>query len=227
MVFRGWYDFGGGSMADMGIYSLWTVFNALKLTSPSVIIPNRSHVCGFRDPVPYRINNDFSFPLASMVRFKYPAVGSRPAVDLCWYDGGMRPPTPVELLNDNKELPQEGMMFIGDGGIILAGFNLQNPQIISGKKMEMPAATADNRNQVRQTSERLPLFVNACKTGKQYPGNFSEADYLTEAVNLYAVALRTNRLLKYDASSLKITNVPEANKYMDREYRAGWDPAII
>ncbi|MEO6675496.1 MAG: hypothetical protein ABIN93_18860 [Ginsengibacter sp.] len=28
MVFRGWYDFGGGSMADMGHYSLWTVFNA-------------------------------------------------------------------------------------------------------------------------------------------------------------------------------------------------------
>ena len=33
MVFRGWYDFGGGSMADMGHYSLWSVFNALELSA--------------------------------------------------------------------------------------------------------------------------------------------------------------------------------------------------
>lgn len=134
MVFRGWYDFGGGSMADMGHYSLWTVFKALQLTSPTVIEPNRSHVCGFHDPVPYRINNDFSFPMASMVRFKYPANGNRPPVDLCWYDGGMRPATPDELHHDNKELPQEGMMFVGDEGKILTDFRIQNPQLISAKK---------------------------------------------------------------------------------------------
>lgn len=227
MVFRGWYDFGGGSMADMGHYSLWTVFNALKLTSPTVIIPNRSHVCGFHDPVPYRINNDFSFPMASMVRFKYPANGNRPPVDLCWYDGGMRPPTPDELLNDNKELPQEGMMFVGEKGKILAGFNVQSPQIISGTKMDAPKANTDTRDQVALTSAALPLFVNACKTGKQYPGNFSEAEYLTEAVNLYAVALRTNRLLKYDAVNFKITNLADANKYLSREYRKGWEPETI
>ena len=227
MVFRGWYDFGGGSMADMGHYSLWTVFNALKLTSPISIEPHRSHVCSFHDPVPYRINNDFSFPMAGTVRFKYPANGNRPPVDLCWYDGGMRPPIPIELTNDNKELPEEGMMFVGDKGKILAGFNVQDPQIISGTKMEKANVSTDKGNQVQQTSQALPLFVDACKTGKQYPGNFSEAEYLTEAVNLYAVALRANRLLKYDAANLTITNVPEANKYLNREYRPGWNPASI
>jgi hypothetical protein len=228
MVFRGWYDFGGGSMADMGHYSLWSVFNALQLTSPTIIEPHRSHVCGFHDPVPYRIPNDFSFPMASSVRFKYPANGNRPAVDLCWYDGGMRPPIPDELINDNKELPAEGMMFVGDSGKILAGFNIQNPQIISGKKMEAPvAATTDKRSQVQQTSEALPLFVDACKTGKQYAGNFREAEPITEAINLYALALRTGKLLKYDAASLKITNVPEANKWLNREYRKGWAPETI
>ena len=228
MVFRGWYDFGGGSMADMGHYSLWTVFNALQLTSPTVVIPNRSHVCAFHEPVPYRIPNDFSFPMASMVRFKYPANGKRPPVDLCWYDGGMRPPTPAELLDNNKELPQEGMMFVGDNGKILAGFNVQDPQIISGKKMEQPSnANADKRDQVELTTEALPLFVQACKTGKQYPGNFSEAEYLTEAVNLYAVALRANKMLKYDPTTHTITNAADANKYLSREYRTGWNPESI
>lgn len=227
MVFRGWYDFGGGAMADMGHYSLWTVFNALKLTSPTLVIPNRSHVCAFHEPVPYRINNDFSFPMASMVRFKYPANGNRGPVDLCWYDGGMRPPVPEELLFENKELPQEGMLFIGDKGKILTGFNIENPQLIAGNKMETSAAASEKKNQVQQTSAALPLFVNACKTGKQYPGNFSEAEYLTEAVNLYAVALRANKLLKYDAASMKIINVPDANKYLSRTYRNGWDASSI
>jgi hypothetical protein len=228
MVFRGWYDFGGGSMADMGHYSLWSVFNALKLTSPTVIEPNRSFVCGFHDPVPYRINNDFSFPMASMVRFRYPANGDRPPVELCWYDGGMRPETPLELLEENKDLPQEGMMFVGDKGKILAGFHITDPKIISGKKMDAPVnAGKGKKNQVQETSEALPLFVNAVRTGKQYPGSFPEAEYLTEAVNLYAAALRSNKMLKYDAASMKITNAPEANKYLDREYRKGWDPASI
>lgn len=140
----------------------------------------------------------------------------------------MRPQIPVELINDNKELPQEGMMFVGDSGKILAGFNIQNPQIISGKKMDTPAnMNTDKRSQVEQTSQALPLFVEACKSGKQYPGNFSEAEYLTEAVNLYAVALRANRMLQYDAANRIITNVPDANKYLAREYRTGWDPATI
>jgi hypothetical protein len=224
MVFRGWYDFGGGAMADMGHYSLWSVFNALKLTSPTTIIPNRSHVVSFNGGVPFRINNDFSFPLASMVRFKYPANGNRPPVDLCWYDGGMRPAIPEELFSQNKELPQEGMMFVGTEGKILAGFNTQNPQIISGKKMDTPPAEArPNRDQVAQTSAALPLFVEACKSGKQYPGSFAESEYLTEAVNLYAAALRSNKVLNYDAAAIKITNVPDANQYLTRSYRSGWE----
>jgi Oxidoreductase family, NAD-binding Rossmann fold/Oxidoreductase family, C-terminal alpha/beta domain len=228
MVFRGWYDFGGGSMADMGHYSLWTVFNALQLQSPTIIEPNLSHVCGMHDPVPFQINNNFSFPMASSVRFKYPANGLRAAVDLCWYDGGMRPPIPVELLNENKELPAEGMMFVGDKGKILTGFNLQNPQIISGKKMDNPEnSPTDKRSQVEQTTAALSQFIEACKTGKQYPGNFREAEYITEAINLYAVALRTGHLLKYDPVNVKITNLPDANKWLDREYRSGWDPASV
>jgi hypothetical protein len=120
------------------------------------------------------------------------------------------------------------MMFVGDQGKILAGFNVQNPQIISGKKMDIPNnAAADKRSQVEQTSAALPLFIDACKTGKQYPGNFTQAEYITEAINLYAVALRTGHLLKYDPVNFKITNFSDANKYLDRDYRSGWDPATI
>jgi hypothetical protein len=227
MVFRGWYDFGGGSMADMGHYSLWTVFDALKLQGPTMVLPHLSHIVAMNGVVPFQIKNDFSFPMASMTRFKYPANGSRPPVDLVWYDGGMRPAVPAELMEIDRELPAEGMMFVGDKGKILAGFNVQNPQLLAGGKIEAAPVTTDRRNQVEQSAQALGLFVDAVKSGNQYPGNFRDAEFITEAINLYAAGLRSGHMLKYDAASKSITNVSEANKYLAREYRQGWDPATI
>jgi hypothetical protein len=224
MVFRGWYDFGGGSMADMGHYSLWTVFKALELESPTIVEPNLSHFCGIKDSAAFKVKNDFSFPMASSVRFKYPAKGNRPAVDLIWYDGGMRPPVPEELYEDNRELQAEGMMFVGDKGKILAGFHVNNPQLIPERKMQGQLVPELPK---KDKSSGFIQFMEAVKNGSQCPGNFTEAWSLTEAVNLYAVALRTERILKYDAASQKITNIPEANNYLAREYRKGWEPGSM
>jgi len=224
MVFRGWYDFGGGSMADMGHYSLWTVYKALGLENPTIIEPTFSHVCGIRDSTAFQVQNDFSFPMASSVRFKYPAKGARPAIDLIWYDGGMRPQVPQELYDDNKEMPAEGMMFIGDKGKILAGFNVDNPQLIPEKSM---AGKNVQELPKKEKAAGFIKFMDGIKTGKQCAGSFTDAMPITEAVNLYAVAMRTGRTLKYDAVARKITNVAEANKYLTRDYRKGWNPDTI
>ena len=228
MFFRGWYDFGGGSMADMGHYSLWTVYNALQLTSPEVIIPNLSHFVTMNGVTPSQVKNNFSFPMASSVRFKYPANGDRKPVDLIWYDGGMKPPLPDELWAMNEELPAEGFMFVGEKGKILSGFYVDNPRLFSKKKPEVKAAIPGGQAYGHDKMiNALTLFADSCKAGKQYPGSFIEAEALTEAVNLYAASLRSGKLLKYDAASRQVTNVPEANKYLMRDYRNGWDPKTI
>jgi hypothetical protein len=228
MTFRGWYDFGGGSMADMGHYSLWTVFNALELTSPTSIEPMLSHDTLMKGGIAAAVKNDFSFPAASIVRFKFPARGERPAVDLIWYEGGMRPPTPPELEANGKELPAEAMMFVGDKGRILAGFRVENPRVLSEKsEAALPPSAARRRREPGELSPGLRQWVSACKGGKPSPGNFLGAGPLSEAVNLYAVALRTGRRLAYDGANMKITNIPEANKYLAREYRKGWDPGAL
>jgi hypothetical protein len=228
MVFRGWYDFGGGSMADMGHYSLWSVFNALQLEGPTSIEPILSHQCVMQDNVPYKVKNDFSFPVACSVRFKFPARGQRPSVDLIWHDGGMRPPTPEELDEDRKELAAEGMMFVGDKGKILAGFHGDDPRLIPEKKMsgyQTPEKPAPRRpRDPGELSPGMRAWVAACRGGAQSPGSFLNAGPLSDAINLYAVALRTGRRLLYDPAAMKITNIPEANKYLAREYRKGWEP---
>ncbi|MEP6468087.1 MAG: gfo/Idh/MocA family oxidoreductase, partial [Parafilimonas sp.] len=114
----------------------------------------------------------------------------------------MRPPTPDELLKNNKDIEEEGMMFVGDKGKILAGFNVQNPSILSASTNNNADKTKGSTSGGNEMLDRLKNFVAACKSGQQFPGSFPEAEYLTEAVNLYAVALRANHELQYDASAL-------------------------
>lgn len=221
MVFRGWYDFGGGSMADMGHYSLWTVFEALKLSKPTIIEPNFNHVCDINDKgAAFKINNDFCFPYASSTRFKYPAIAGRPAIDLVWYDGGMRPPVPKEFYEQGIDFPSEGIMFKGDKGIIMTrGFHASNPYLLSdGVKKTNEVSAAAGAVKI----PGIKRFIDGIKAGKQIDGSFRQAWPITEAVNLYAAALRSHKMLLYDAESMKITNDKKANEYLDRKYRKGW-----
>ena len=94
-----------------------------------------SHLCTIIDNVSQRIHNDYSFPAACTIRFKFAAKGNRPALDLFWYDGGMKPACPEEVEEDKGELEEEGMMFVGDQGKILAGFRGENPRIIPERKV--------------------------------------------------------------------------------------------
>ena len=213
-VFRGWYEFGGGAIADMGHYSLWRVFAEFDLDAPVLVESTPSHVCALNGCVSFKIRNDYSFPAASTVRFTFAAKGSRPALDLFWYDGGMRPRTPDELARENVELPAEGMMFVGEKGAILADFRGEKPRLFSGdKKVELPAAQAVNVD-----------WIKAFQGGEPTSGSFLLAGPISEAFNLAAISLRLGgKRLLWDSANLKITNHPEAEKYLTREYRAGWE----
>lgn len=218
-VFRGWYEFGGGALADMGHYSLWPVFQQFDLDSPVAVESRPSHLCTLNGKVAARIKNDYSFPAACTIRFKFAAKGNRPALDLFWHDGSMKPPTPEELGND--ELEPEGMMFVGDKGKILAGFRCENPRVISGQKHETKPAEPETR---RDRSEALRLWVAAAKGGKPTYGDFLLAGPISDAFNLGAVSLRLGgKRIFFDLANAKVTNVAEANRYLTREYRPGWE----
>ena len=229
-VFRGWYEFGGGALADMGHYSLWPVFTLFELDAPVMVESRPSHVCTLKDNVSSRIKNDYSFPAACTIRFKFAAKGARPALDLFWYDGSMRPPTPEELEADRKELPEEGMMFVGDKGKILAGFRGDDPHIIPEVKMREYLATGKPPGAERQPQpgqarhDAGALWVAACKGGQPTYGDFLLAGPISDAFNLAAVSLRLGgKRLLFDAASGKVTNLAEANKCLSREYRPGWE----
>jgi hypothetical protein len=139
---------------------------------------------------------------------------------LFWYDGGMKPATPDELLASGESLPREGMMFVGDKGKIIGGFRGEKPVLYSESMASAPAPTptpetpGDDANNV---------WINAFKNKTQSPGSFIYAGPVTETILLGAVALRAGKRVEYDTASMNITNLPDANKYLVREYRKGWE----
>jgi hypothetical protein len=158
-------------------------------------------------------------------------IRQRPPLDLFWYDGSLKPPTPEEL--ETGELLAEGMMFIGDSGKILAGFRGDNPQIIPEKKRReyrtaknLPEAAPQERNQGQGRNDAA--WVAAFKGGKPTYGNFLLGGPISDAFNLGAVSLRLGgRRLLFDAASMRVTNLPEANKHLVRQYRTGWELTAV
>jgi hypothetical protein len=219
-VFRGWYDFGAGSIADMGHYSLFPLFMKLGINSPAVSAEALgTTTCIVKDNVASGVRNDVAFPLSCIIRFKFEAQAELPPFDLFWYDGGMKPVTPDELYKEEKSLTPEGMMIVGDKGIIIAGFRGEDPVLYSGSNPPEPAEKLSETSR----ENRDDVWLNSFKNNTQSPGSFIYAGPVTETILLGAVALRARQRVKYDSAGMKITNFPEANKYLVREYRKGWE----
>jgi hypothetical protein len=114
------------------------------------------------------------------------------------------------------------MMFVGDKGKILAGFRGERPQILGQPVKNQPEAAPRERSQ--QRNEGVALWVAAAKGGKPTFGDFLLGGPISDAFTLGAVSLRLGgKRLVFDAASAKVTNAPEANKFLTREYRSGWE----
>ncbi len=221
-VFRGWYDFGGGSIADMGHYSLWPLFLKFGINTPP--LSARAYgttTCIIEDHVSKGEYNNVAFPQSCQVEFDFPAQEFLPAFKLLWYDGGMKPRTPEELDKDNKELPREGMMFVGDKGKILASFHGGSPVLLPEKRMIEYTGAAEPPEEKMTRNERV--WIDAFRNGTESPGTFLKAKAVTETILLGGVALRAGQRVDYDPAKIMITNLPEANQYLTREYRKGWE----
>ncbi len=227
MTFRSWYDFGGGCFSDIAYYTLWSVFKALELEHPVLIDPYYTHICEIKNNVvASTVKNDYSYPTGSRVLFKYPAKGSRPAVDLFWYDGGMKPPVPEEFYETDQAFPNEGMMFVGDKGKIISESHMENAQIIT-KDFKLQGDRQAGNSAGNQKLSGIQIFANSCKSGEQTGASFREAMHICDASTLYSVALRSGKTLKFDSKNGKIINHPELNSMLSRQYRDGWSPESL
>ncbi|TAL75409.1 MAG: Gfo/Idh/MocA family oxidoreductase [Bacteroidetes bacterium] len=220
-VFRGWYDFGAGSIADMGHYSLFPLFLTLGINTPaSSAEAYGTTTCALNNNnVAYGVRNDVAFPLSCIIKFRFPAQKELGPFDLFWYDGGMKPINPDEISAEGKSLTGEGMMFVGTKGKIVANFRGENPVLYSENKPAQASKSAPESE--RQDANNV--WITAFKNNTQSPGSFIYTGPVTETILLGGVALRARKRVEYDSVNMKITNNPDANKFLVREYRKGWE----
>ncbi|MFQ6034542.1 MAG: Gfo/Idh/MocA family protein [Sedimentisphaerales bacterium] len=198
--FRGWWDFGTGALGDMGCHRFNIPKRALKLGHPVSISATATKVM------------PETAPLASIVTYEFPAREGMPPLKAVWYDGGLKPPRPVEL-EPGRNLPAEGVLYIGDKGKML------NTQIIPEEKMR---AYRLPPKKLQRRGGTWAEWFEAMRGGQPAACAFDWAGPLTELVLLGNIAIRTGRHLTWDGQNMRFTNDDAANVYIKETYRSGW-----
>jgi len=202
---RRWWDFGTGTLGDMGCHIIDPVWWALDLGYPTSVEAKPGEF------------NDETYPTSTCVRWEFPARGDLPPVTVTWYDGDRRPFLPRDL-EPGRKLPDQGGLYYGGKGTLLAP-HMGNPRLIPEEKMKgfkMPEPfLGRGENHYQQ-------WINACKGGPKPSADFDYSGPLSETILFGNVAARAGKKLFWDGPSLKVTNLPEASKYLRREYREGW-----
>ncbi len=222
-LYRGWFDYGGGSFADMGNYSLWFVYQLLNMGAP-ISVEAHANTVAYVDEEnvsTYRLS-EVAYPMAGTVHFRHAAVDGRPPVDLYWYEGGIKPQTPEELLSAGEELTREGMLFVGESGKILCGYRGTEPRLLTqGRMVEAEVTLEPEEPEIVDSDDE---WIRAVKDGGKSRGSFESFAPLAEATALQGVAFRmAGRRLDWDAKTMTFTNSEEATAFVRRDYRPGWE----
>jgi predicted dehydrogenase len=216
---RGWVDFGGGALGDMGAHLVDQPYWALGLTYPTTISGSSSPWGGGGRNVP-----PASYPLATTAQWEFAARGSQPPVKLFWYDSGILPPRPP-FLPDDMDFPNGdggGGVFVGDKGILTYKTYGDEPRIFPDSLHQEAQAMAKTFPRVEGSHEMN--WAQACKGETKASSPFEYASGLVETMLLGVVALRTGqgKRLLYDGPNMRVTNIEAANQYLTRAYRDGW-----
>ncbi|MGO8746946.1 MAG: Gfo/Idh/MocA family protein [Thermoguttaceae bacterium] len=198
-TWRNWWDFGTGLLGDLGCHKLSTVFKALKLGHP-----NRVEACS-------TVTGGEVYPAGVIARFEFPARDGMPPVTLRWYDGGLKPPRPKELEPDRQ---MDDVLYFGEKGLLMGH------RLIPEAKMK---AYGRPPKMFPRSPGHYKEWVDACRGGAAAGANFPDhGGLLTETCMLGNVALRAGKELAWDGPGMKVTNDASANRYLQRQYRAGW-----
>lgn len=232
---HGWYDFGNGSMGNLGCHVLDGAFWALKIDHPTSVEEEQ-----------VRGGSDERYPLGSRVRWDIPARGDMAPVKMYWYEG-LNPTTkdqpqgkshaakgdaryfPPLLLELNKKYPDEeltrgdsGTIYVGEKGVIYTQTYGNRMRLIPSERMK----------EITQPPQTLPRpkqiftdFIDACLAGKT--DTFASFDYgtrLTEFTLLGNLAqyAGAGKKVVWDGPNMRVANDPGLNRWIMRDYRAGW-----
>ncbi|HNY78653.1 MAG: Gfo/Idh/MocA family oxidoreductase [Sedimentisphaerales bacterium] len=206
LAWNRFWDFGSGQIGDMGSHMMDMAYWALDLRLPTTCQAEGSPL------------NPDTCPQWLTAEWDHPANDWRPAVKVYWYDGGKKPGMPSEAFNREKLF--KGVLFQGEKGWLLCDYDF---------RILMPMGDLTHFD-CPKTGDLIPPspghhqeWIIGCKTGKPPLCNFDYSGALLENNLLALVAYRLGQKLDWDAENLKATGCPEADQYIRKQYRQGWN----
>jgi predicted dehydrogenase len=211
-------DFGTGTFGDMGCHIFDPVFEALALTAP---ISVRSDGAA---------PDQWNWATDATIRYVFPGnhLTAGATLAVTWYDGDVRPPADVQalVLEDGaaqansrgpRGLPEEGSIIIGTKGTLLLPH-------VSAPRLYPVAQFKDYPMPEAKTVHHWTEWAEACVGIGKPSANFDYAGPLTETVLLGSVAVRFPKFtLQWNSDKLQFENLNEANEFVRRRYRHGWE----
>ncbi|MDR9419964.1 Gfo/Idh/MocA family protein [Gracilimonas sp.] len=244
---RGWWDFGTGALGDVGCHLIDIPYRTLGLTYPT------DAECSVGTIYSQMWTPDYhpeGCPASSFITMNYEATDKTMSpVKMTWSDGGIKPSRP-DIIPADQDMggnnSANGVLIIGENGVISTNMNDSSPLrpklYLNDGTTEFGPETEDN-DEPEYGHHRK--WIDACKAGFDSPehkaltSSFDYAGPMTESVLMGNLAIRSYMLrrendnggmnyygrkkLLWDGENMKITNLEEANQFVGRVYREGWE----
>jgi len=221
---RGWVPFGTGALGDMGAHLIDFPVWALEPGLPTRVETRHSRWPGGASLWDSRRPAELTgYPLASVTHYEFGKAKGGP-IAMTWYDGGILPPTPKGFPANLKMSPDGGVLFVGSKGMLMHETYGEKPTLIG-------EGLAEKAARIPQTLPRIAggmaghemNWIRAIRGEEKISSPFEYAVPLNETMILGVVALRADQAIEYDGAAGRVTNAPDANQYLSRTYRKGWE----
>jgi predicted dehydrogenase len=207
-AWRGWFDFGTGALGDMAVHNLDPAFYALDLEAP---VSAEAQTSGLSPE---------TYAAWQIITFRFASAPGRLTLKMVWYDGGKLPAKPADV-DPDVNLPDNGILFIGDKGTMLCGGWSGAPRLFPlsrHNEFKAPPKT------IPRSSGHRSEWIEACKMGKpeMARAGFAYSGPFTEALLVGNLAARLGKPIDWDAAKMRARNAPEADALIRKKYRRGF-----